>query len=423
MVEKDVKYHNFRNVIPESANSRITPAILADKIISGRFSATGELATVLSKVVVIGQYAATRSTILLVEAASELPDLTFSEFVQELAKMFCAAVYVGINGDYVMFSAEELFALAAQFDWTDKISDTFSSEREYASGYSFGFENSGEDTFNDAVEIGSSPSMKASLYPTSIEISDASVSAASGSFTVKLPDSTCVSTVYRVGRCVRNVSDTEAKDGKVLVSAADVVFQNNKMQENVVADADMVENKCGFNLIKCVPAILSYYKDAYEDGNMRRLGLFYQRFSTAGVIEPQNADAERGSDVYVGLINNGQISDSGYVLDSDVPEDYPTLDEIAAMTDVPLIPSGETESISLRPDWLYEHFHKSYAEWLAKDRQLLSCDVNLDVFDLLNFRMYHKVLLHGREFFVKKLSVTLRASSQALECTAEFISA
>lgn len=421
-VEKNVKYHNFENVIPESGTSRRTPVIPADKIISGRFSAADELGEMLSKVVVVGQYAATRSSASGVEAASTLPDLTFAEFAQELAKMFCAAFYENGAGGYDMMSAEKVFAIGALDDWTDKISDSFSCERECASGYSFGYENSGEDTFNDAVEIGRGNSMKASLYPTDTDASEAS-DPVKESHIVELSNSVCVSAVTRAGQCVRRVN-TGDKTGNVIASAADVVFQNNEMQSNVVTDADTVENKCGFNLIKCVPAILSYYDGVtYEIESYKMLKTLYQRFSTAGVIEPQSADAERGSDVYVGLINNGQISDSGYVLDSDVPDNYPTLDEIAAMADIPLIPQGETEAISLRPDWLYEHFHKSYAEWLAKDRQLLSCDINLDAFDLVNFRMYRKVLIHGREFFVKKLSVTLRADSRAMECSAEFISA
>ncbi len=425
MVEKDVKYLNFQNVIPESGNSRRILALSVNKIVSERFTASGDLGTVLSKAVVLAQYKTSDATVAIQKkAAAGLPDLTFVEFVRELAKMFCASIYEDGAGKYVMLSAETVLTDAAQddYDWTDRVADTFSSEREYASGYSFGYENSGEDTFNDAVEIGSENSMKASLYPTHLETSDASVHYLYGSKTVKLSDSNCVSSVYHVAECTQVIDSF--KTGKVLVAAADVVFQNNKMQENVVADADTVENKCGFNLIKCVPAILSYYDGVvFSNEQLKHIGTLYQRFSTAGVIEAPNADAERGSDVYIGLINNGQISDSGYVLDSDVPDEYPTLAEIAAMTDVPLIPDGATEPISLRPDWLYEHFHKSYAAWLATDRQVISCDVNLTATDILNFRMYRKVRLHGREFFVKKLSVTLRADSQAMECTADFISA
>lgn len=424
-VEKNVKYHNFMNVIPESGTSRLTPAVSVSKIVSGRFSASEDIGVILPKVVIVGQYQNGSGVALVpVEVAKSLPDYTFVEFVQELAKMFCAAFYEDGAGQYVMISAETILSASSYNDWTDKVADTFSSEKEESSGYSFGYENSGEDSFDDITELGKVDSFKASIYPCD-DAPESSTLFVNVNGTVKVSGTgVCVSANSLVADCWISISDTESKKGKVLVSAADVVFQNNNTQENAVEDADVIENRCGFNLIKCVPSILSYYEKAIIDEEKFKVikGLV-QRFSMAGVIEPQNADAERGTDVYVGLINNGQISDSGYVLASDAPEDYPSLDEIAAMTDVPLIPEGSTEPISLRPDWLYEHFHKRYAQWLATDRQVISCDVNLNEFDLLNFRMYNKVRLHGRDFFVKKLSVTLRAGSEALECSADFISA
>ena len=179
----------------------------------------------------------------------------------------------------------------------------------------------------------------------------------------------------------------------------------------MVSDADTVDNSCPFNLVKSVPSILTRPKSQ---------GALLQRCSMAAITEPINEEAERRADVYVGLVVNGQMTDSGHALSQktmDVPITGNSEDEDICLT----LSSGERAS--LRPDWLYEHFHERYAQWLATDRQVITCDVNLNEFDLLSFRMYNKVRLHGRDFFVKKLSVTLRAGSEALECSADFISA
>ena len=428
VVERNVKYHNFQNVIPEAGRSRVLPAVSASAIIGGRFLSGAEMSQILSKVVILGQYNIERGmaetkTVAPVEVAQFLPDLSFADFIKELCRMFSAAIY-NDGWNLRMLPSEDILSSNAAEDWSEKLSDEFTLDSEEASGYSFGYANSDEDSFDDtAAELSDAGTMKASLYPTMAV--DSSTTFMEEKYTKKVSQRKIyTSGTSRVNRCAKVISNNDTKGIHALIANADVIFQNNLTQKNDVKDADSVDNSCGFNLIKCVPSILTYYqgREFLTDNYVIIRGLV-QRFSTAGVVEPVNADAERGTDTYVGLINNGQISDSGYVLRPDVPETYPTTDQIKAMTDQPLYvrSAGKTAIISLTPDFLYNRFHKSYAVWLAKDRQLLTCDVNLSEFDLLNFRMYRKVRIHGRDFLVKKLSVTLRADSEAAECSADFI--
>lgn len=434
MVEKNVKYHNFRNVIPEAERSRLTPAVSVSRIIGDKFSVSGILTKLFPLVSVIGQYNIDKGFVqtkvpVPVDCAACLPDYSFAEFTAELSKMFCSAIFEDGQGKFKMMPINTILGEAASEDWTEKISDSFTSDTEEASGYIFGFANSGEDSFDDTAELVETNSLEASIYPSE-DVTSGSILYSRELHTAKVAKAgSYVSAISMVTKSkIRNNGSPDVVK-KTLVASTDVVFCGNVKQENIVDGSDSVDNSCKFKLIKSIPSILSHYDRATVSDSNKVIEGLVQRFSMAGLIEPQNGEAERGTDLYIGLIYKGQISGNGYVLASVVPLSFPSLNAINNLEDIRVkVPVGSGSHgrpmpVSLKPDWLYETFHKSYALWLATDRQVISCDVNLNEFDLLNFRMYNKVRLHGRDFFVKKLSVTLRASSEAIECSADFISA
>lgn len=403
-VDSDVKYHN--NDYGEKIKR--TPAIYAKFITNeAMLEMDDDIYSVYQYVAVVGNAYANPTKVGVFPAikynyAECLPDVTVVEFVGEVGKMFCASVYED-GGTFVMKSFARISAENAALDWTSRLADEFSSDKEEAAGYVFGYENSGEDTVNvgDGVVKGLEQS-KSPLFAMAMWIAGQPTSLGIIPYLVGATGDIISSEVWAAN----------SADGKKVVAAADVAFQNNLKMENVIDDSDSVDNSCSFNLVKTVPSLLTGKTSS---------GSIVQRCSMAAIVEPINKEAERRADVYIGLINNGQMTDSGHAISSSVIDI--TKESAGEDEDLPLIPEGSTEPISLRPDWLYEHFHKRYAQWLATDRQVISCDVNLNEFDLLSFRMYNKVRLHGRDFFVKKLSVTLRAGSEALECSADFISA
>ena len=435
MVEKNVKYHNFRNVIPEAERSRLTPAVSISKIIGDKFSVSGFLTSLFPLVSVIGQYNIEKGFVQKtkvptpIDCAACLPDYSFAEFAAELSKMFCSAIFEDGQGKFKMVPINTILEKAASEDWTEKISDSFTSDTEEASGYIFGFANSGEDSFDDTAELVDANSLKASIYPSTDATSDSNLYTREVHTAKVAKDGSYVSAISVVTKSkIRNNGSPDVIK-KTLVASTDVVFCGNVNQENIVDGSDSVDNSCKFKLIKSIPSILSHYDRATVSDSNKVIEGLVQRFSMAGLIESQNGEAERGTDLYIGLIYKGQISCNGYVLASVVPLSFPSLDAINNFEDIQVkVPvgggrPGRSIPVSLKPDWIYETFHKSYAQWLATDRQVITCDVNLNEFDLLSFRMYNKVRLHGRDFFVKKLSVTLRAGSEALECSADFISA
>lgn len=399
------------------------PVISVNRIITG-ISVGDDIKPILNHAAVIAQYKVSDRKLDDENVAEHLPDMSLSDFVVEFQKLLCSAVFL-VADTLVMKSFEDISSQAASDDWTSMVSDSFSSDVEDAVGYVFGYDNSGEDSANlEAEEITEVDSLAEALYVSKGINSDGAPLAEFRAVRVTSTGD-YISTKGSFLYCHTTAYNT--KEWR-LVAAADILFQNNLKCGESPDGLDPVDNICGFNLVKCIPSILN------KDGKVlipnTRNGAVSSKtpaFSLAPAIDFPNREAERGSDVYIGLVNKSQMTDTGRAMPDTVPEVTKISDGSFSPNplpdDVPLIPDGSTEPISLRPDWLYEHFHKRYAQWLATDRQVISCDVNLNEFDLLNFRMYNKVRLHGRDFFVKKLSVTLRAGSEALECSADFISA
>lgn len=430
---KTSRYQKYRNFYPRYK----IPAVEVQAILSERLGTfSDDINEMLPYIAVLAPFKINEFSLgsQNESVAMHLPNISLCDFIKEFLKLFCAAVYM--DEDNLVVKSFNDMTQTYVTDWTSKISDSFNSENEEANGYVFGYANSDEDAANlDMSSLAEVDALASALY--------VSVGLIAGSpLVVDIPVK-----VKSTGDYVSNKSSFVESYVKYrvrppvaerkwrLIAADDVLFHNNLKQQNNVDGADIQDNSSDFNLVKCVPSILNEgVKQDISDGSYtgpssERPYVMVSRdpkFSLTPIIDFVNEEAERSSDVHIGLVYKDQMTDSGHVMPEKVPEVSVSNNNVSVdgdVSDVLLIPEGSTEPISLRPDWLYEHFHKSYAQWLATDRQVISCDVNLNEFDLLNFRMYNKVRLHGRDFFVKKLSVTLRAGSEALECSADFISA
>ena len=430
-VEWDVKYANYPEM-PDFSDTnylRRVPAIGVKMIIGDRLTFSTDIAALVQYIYVLAQYDIQGWIVTKVYvphyASDHLPDITLVEFIQNLAHMFCSAVFED-GGKFVMKSFDTVISESSSIDWTKLVADKFDSEVDSGAGYSFGYANAVDEPFDDARLV-DTPNSKSALYPYKVSVNK--YKRESFSRSVRIASSgDCVSVYVRIIGATSVSGLGEHEKVHTIVCANDVIFHNNLKQQNIIENRDTTENSCSFNLVKCVPSVLTQHSGyQYLNTDQRYVFKLWQKFCMVPIVELGNEDASRGTDVYIGLSSKKtQLTDNGQIVE-ERPSDYPTDAEMEAMNDYSVtLPAGSRlagKSLSLKPDWIYSNFHKRYAQWLATDRQVITCDVNLNEFDLLNFRMYNKVRLHGRDFFVKKLSVTLRAGSEALECSADFISA
>lgn len=329
------------------------------------------------------------------DIASFLPDISFAELIKNLCRIFCAAVFYDNGSPSLILNTETLEREA--LDWSDKISDEFTSEEEAAMSYKFGFADD---------ESGmSSTELEKALKNGSVEESEAGLNyipnflkqfTTKDEYTVMYDKTT--GDVYsgkQYTAIIRKYYNTG--DGSILLDTdtayeCDVVFQDSKPIESLVdgEETDVFDNSSDFYLARCAPEMII----TSDSG---------RSYKMAAIVQANAAGEDRDNKVYLGVSYYNQFFSNGYF-------------QILSQMDALFLGSE-----SLVPDALWDKYHKAFAEWLGKTRQRVSVDVNLSPIDLHNFRLYRPVYFKGRKWIVAKLSVTVAAGSEAVSTRGEFI--
>lgn len=324
------------------------------------------------------------------DLAETLPDVSVVELVKNLSGMLCAAVYY--DGEYMRFVSFDEVIAAAPADWSGKISDDYSSSGEENCRYAFGFSD-------DSSGSGSSTSSKS--------LSDDGITRVVGMSGV------LAGTPKDDYKPMLNGFTGDVYSGKFFMSGGnrvyleDMVLHNAEVRESDVSgdDVSSFDAISDFTPVRTVPVVLYVGTPSTSYSPIYRV---------APLVEPMSADAERDSKLYVGYVYDGQMTDSGYTLGSDGKERL----KGAPLTKLAYQYPEHLMSVNS----LWNSHHVAFAEWLSRDRQCVSADVNLSLFDICNFRMYRMVYFGGRRWLVKKLTLTFSAVSDKVSARGEFIS-
>lgn len=317
------------------------------------------------------------------DVAETLPDISISDFIRNLAKMKCAAVYVD-GGRYAFISFDDVIA-AEPANWDSKISDRYSANREEGASYILSYHGDMADSNYDIDNLTDdllSDKIKSTDLPGILEQASEEYSAFMFSDT---------GDIYSIRKFT--------SDGKNAY-LADAIWHD--IAEDGITDTD-TDGDNSFNcdidfiLPECVPDVL--YK---SDKALYRI---------APLINIPENSGQRDSDAYIGYSNINQMSDSGYYFDDN-----------GRQMNMVHIASEDPQVHRINPYYLYFRHHQRFAEWMSKDRQCVSAELKLDGMDLNKFRMYKPVYFRGRRWIVKKLSLTLKAGHDAIGATGEFIS-
>ena len=76
---------------------------------------------------------------------------------------------------------------------------------------------------------------------------------------------------------------------------------------------------------------------------------------------------------------------------------------------------------SLTAATLYADYHTEFEAWLAKDRQIISMDIDLSMQDINNFRMWQVVTVRNQLFLVKRLTLRLSTKMDRVLSSVELI--
>lgn len=320
--------------------------------------------------------------------AETLPDITMAELVKNLAKIHCAAVYY--DGDKLKYVRFNDVLTASAEDWSGKISDEYSLDKEDVCQYTFGFAD------DDSSGYGSSSLTEATIadeVPMAAGLSKVLAAAGAGDYTA-----------------VQEAFTGDVFSGKFIyfrgnkVYLEDMVFHNTKSRESEVpgSDASSFDAKSDFTPVRTIPEVL--YKGTPSSS-------YSPIYRVAPLVAQIPSDSDRDTKVYVGYVYGGQMSDSGYTLGSDGKDlfcgspltklDYPSLMSV---------------------DDLWMEYHENFATWLSSERQCVTADLNLSLFDICNFRMYRLVYFNARRWVVRKLTLTFNVGSDSVSARGEFLS-
>lgn len=405
-IDPNVKYRNvfntynadeYSDLLSAEKRAMFAPAVRIPYILGSFFSKYKvSYLSCMKDIAILGLYKNNQPEFLSrmgledMSVAVHLPDITALDLLKNTLKLVCASLFKDGDCFCIINKGAVLSAGGDTADWSGKISDNFTILKEENMSYIFGYSN--DDSESSDVEE--------NARDLRTEIAEMDSFQAIFSYF-------CNETDYKVAKCTKTGDIYSGKKNFIISgndiynATMDLVYHNVGKFDSSNEDDSQYDSTCEFKLVSCLPCKIYSKKtssNAYKITD-----------AIVPVMKFPGLEEDRSSDVYVGLLYDNQLVDKGVYYDhANTPAEQDFLETRGKM--------------NLEVSALYGEYHKTFAEWLASDRICLKADVNLSIFDIANFRMYNLVLVRGRRFLVKKLSLTFYANSDSIKTEAELLS-
>lgn len=362
------KYRNAADM-DEPAKGFI-PAITAAKLMShAGLSAevSGDLRELFRTLSILGTMWTnwlpwTKSGSYSLNLTESLPDISLKDFISELCKMCCSAVFLHRGRIHII--SYNTIASADPVVWNDRVSDSFEVENSEGTGYSLSYRNSPENTGAEAV-----PEIEVSALPEVFDHFDKTGAVPQYLSIIYKPSGD----IYSIGfDRVAKPSDSKWQAGNYLSSKLTGFGKYDTGEASESEDVSI-----GLTPAPCVPV---KYSLSESDRYMKM----------APLVSITGVGAARPSEAVVVLAASGQATDNGYVMGN-----------------------GADINIGLRldPAFLFDRYHKSFAAMKNKDMSTVTVDVSLSVYELAALKIWSKVSIYGRNYLLSKISVRMTATS------------
>ena len=319
-----------------------------------------------------------------------LPEMTALEFLTNVARMLCMAVFRDGNG-YKAKYIQNIINEGDAIDWSNKISDVFESTTEKAKGYRFKYADE-EDSNTIAKGDAETQSQitTVSLIESMLAQSETSeyktfrISALKGEvFSIKGKESVPVPLSYAT--VYDYLIDT-------------ILHVNNE----VVVGGGETDMSTGFTLVRCIPTQKIYSTQTSSASTTMVM---------TPIIDVLSEDEDRPVVAFVGLLRNGQLVDKGVTGNGQESFDFCQSD------------SFDYNGVSWDGQRVFNRHHAEFANYLNKDKQVISAEVNLNTSEINSFRLWQKVEFANKKWFVRKLTIDISAKHGIVSTKAEFIEA
>lgn len=322
---------------------------------------------------------------------SRYPDVSRADLIDALCPMICGAIYKERNG-YLLIAANSIFIREEEntnvLFWDEKVADIYGLFREKKKNYRFGF--------SDDETLGDDSSYESSLLYSVYNLLDLDLDDKHYKLRHLCTSADVVNalTVFSSRAHEEIYSPFNAR-----TYDTDIIYRNRGKAEHQVGAEEDFEQTSEFVPVDTTPErFIDMYDGTTDVYDFR-----------APLIEIPAEDDGRGDKMIIGIMTEQDHNGTGLAFRG---RPLPSLVE-----------KGELEyELSLLPPDLYYNFHKSFAEWMGTDRTGVKADLMLTVEDLTNLALYKRVNFRGRDWMIKKISLTFRTGSSHFAASGEFIS-
>lgn len=402
-VPVDVKYQNW----PMDYNvETFTPAISLYCILQAsapELKLEHKMDKLLHAIMVLGLYKASGARTWESDKtdkrslASTLPDVSAYDFIVDICKLLCMAVFQDGKGGYIAKSMNDIVEAEPEYDWSGKISDDMDLRPEEKKGYRLAYSddehrkepevnrsaNGIRDPIRDYSELGTIDLMLKLLWNADKYMA-IKVTSIGDWFSLK-------------GAITYDDQASSIFGQEIQEYLVDRIFDSALPWES--EDKDNVRDRSiSWKLVKCIPSYIGSNSDPSS---------VIRAMSPVVPNPTYERSAERSSDVYFGIWSGNSLTDKGHTIEWDEGTRHV---------------KETVYSESLAPQEVYAKYHKSFASWLAGSRSNISADLNLTVADILDFQMWQKVWIRGHSYIVKKLTLSFSAGSDRFSTAAELVS-
>lgn len=328
-----------------------------------------------------------------------LPKLTGAEFITNFCNLFCASVFRTRDGYVLNHLGGILKDRDSRLDWSDKVADGFSLSFESGMAYEFGYDNSDdENTLASGVLAQKVDAGEILLAGSMAEMFEKSSN-------VKGWAAICVETSYTGVRDGRHVYSMDWHDtyGEYLISCIYRPLEKIDTTSDDDSD-DSYDASVGFSLASCVPLNLQ----------QAVVGSLSPLCRSAAVVKLPGVGTERGSEAWIVMTDRYRDYWSGI-------GDYFVTDNGTHFYDGINRDIIDVDAADLRPRSMYDKYHTVFSEWLSRDRVVVSSDLHLSVSDLCNIDLSKQVYFRGKNWIIRKLTVSLGLQAGIVEASGEFI--
>lgn len=382
----DMKYRNS----PAASSHQFTiPAVDIKRLLECAIGkdAGGDLDEELSKLVVFATwwtrfFPDTKTREFTYDVGNALPDLSLRDLVKSVCSMFCAAVFID-RTHFLIHTANAILGSPEVTDWTDKVSDSFTSECIEAQGYELSYSNGEKEASGILEKDSDADSIEELLFDATEEYKAIGHSATGDIYSIKY---------LKTEVTVAGTKDhPEPRVETIHEILCDRISEPGPVTSGTGEDNISVE--IGLCLARCVPARHFWFD--FPENSIK----YSARM--AALLPLPSVESERPSETYVAVLHEGQACDKGLVEN----------------------PAGgdSRAGLDITPGALFANYHKSFAEWLGKDRQRLKVELNLSIYEATGFRMWRKVQILGRTFLVEKLTIRFHSGTDDVETSADLI--